>query len=102
MKVFALIRKLLSLVGLFDFNPIKITFLTAILICISFFLIIYGAVSEIWFMVFEARTFDDSAKACTSLIVCTYVFMVSSAIRLRRNTLGAMFKAMETLFRERK
>lgn len=102
MKVFAMIRKVLPIIGVLDFYPAKRNFLTIVLIGNAFGLIIYGAVTAIWYIVFEARTFDEYAKASASLTICTYAFMVSTAIRLRQDSFETMFKSMETLFMERK
>lgn len=102
MKVFAMIRKILPFIGLLDFNPNKRQILTTILIGLTFGLIIYGIASEVWFIAFEARAFDEYAKASGALIIATYAFMVSTAIQFRQGNMEHLFGAMETFFKKRK
>lgn len=102
MKVFAYIRKSLPLIGVLEFDPLKSQFIGIVLLGFAYFLIVYGATTAIWFVAFEAQTFDEFTKTIISFVICVYAFMVCTVFRWQKEAFLAMFKEMESTFGARK
>lgn len=102
MKVFAYIRESLPLIGLLEFDPVRRQFISIASLGFAYFLIVYGAITAIWFVAFEAQTFDEFTKTIVSFVICVYAFMVCIVYLWRNNAFLAMFKEMENTFAARK
>lgn len=101
MEVFAHVRKSLPYIGYLDYDPPRPKTTIASLV-VALFIILYGAIQSIWFIVYEAQTFDEFGKATTALDICVYAFIVCIIMRTQQSSFLAMFRGMETLFRQRK
>lgn len=103
MRVFTTVRKLLPLIGLLrSHQPTQRIFLTNAQRIFVYISIIYGAVTAMWFIVFEADTVDGLAKATSSFVIYMYAFMVFTVVIFSQELLLAMFHDLESTIAKRK
>lgn len=104
MKIFQIVRRLLPLIGLLHLHqdqPRQRAIAIVQRICV-FASIIYGAITAIWFIAFDAVTVDGLAKATSSFVIYIYAFMVFTAAILRQGRLISMFQDLESAIEKRK
>lgn len=101
MNIFAGIRKSLPVIGIIPFenpNGPKIAIALRIIVIVS---ILYGGATVIWFIAFEAVTYDEITKAYASVDIDFYALLAFSILLMKRDSLLELLKDIDAKISDR-